>query len=187
MVQLLNDIWSTGCTPTEWKMAEIINIHKKGDKHKCCNYRGISLLNSGYKIYANIIKTKLQPIVENILQEEQCGFRKGRSCIDAIFTIKQIMEKRLEYNLPLYLLFLDYVKAYDRVNKSKLWKILGEYKIPSNLINAIKSLYDQTEIKIRVQNKYKSNLSTNVNTGLRQGCGLSSLLFDNYINAILEE
>ena len=116
-------------------------------------------MNSGYKIYANIIKNKLQPIAEKILQEEQCGFRKGRSCIDAIFTIKQIMEKRIEYNLPLYLLFLDYVKAYDRVKRTKLWSILEEYKVPSNLINAVKSLYDQTEIKIRMQNKqyvYKS-------------------------------
>jgi hypothetical protein len=67
-----------------------------------------------------IIKSKLQPIGEEILQEEQCSFRKGRYCADAIFVIKQFMEKRREYNLPLFLLFLDYEKAYERVDRCKL-------------------------------------------------------------------
>ena len=49
--------------------------------------------------------------------EEQCGFRKGRNCIDAIFTVQQIMEKRKEHNLPLFPLFIDYEKAYDNVNR----------------------------------------------------------------------
>jgi hypothetical protein len=49
--------------------------------------------------------------------EEQCSFRKGRSCTDAIFTVQQLMEKRKEHNLPLSLLFIDYEKAYDKVNR----------------------------------------------------------------------
>ena len=53
--------------------------------------------------------------------EEQCGFRKGRSCTDAIFTVQQTMEKRKEHNLPLSLLFIDYEKAYDNMNRDKLW------------------------------------------------------------------
>ena len=49
--------------------------------------------------------------------EEQCGFRKGRSCPDAIFTVQQMMEKRKEHNLLLFLLFIDYEKTYDNVNR----------------------------------------------------------------------
>ena len=49
--------------------------------------------------------------------EEQCGFRKGWSCIDAIFTVQQIIEERKEHNLPLFLLFIDYEKAYDNMNR----------------------------------------------------------------------
>lgn len=122
----------------------IINIHKQGDKIKCSNYKGISLLCSGYKIYASIVKKKLQPIAERILHEEQCDFRTGRSTIDAVFTIKKIIERRREYNLPLFLLFLDYEKTYDRIHRSKLWEIFSGYRLPINLINAIKSLYDNT-------------------------------------------
>ena len=52
--------------------------------------------------------------------EEWCGFRKGRSCTVAIFTVQQIIEKRKEHNLPLLLLFIDHKKAYDNVNRDKL-------------------------------------------------------------------
>ena len=184
LIQLFNDIWSLGYIPNDWKIAKIINIYKNGDRNNRGNYRGISLLNTAYKIYATIIKNKLQPYAEKVILEPQCGFRKGRSCIDAIFTLKQIMEKRKEFNLPIYLLFLDYEKAYDRVRRPILWNILEEYEIPKNLINAIKSMYDNTSITIEGDNKSKREI---INQGLRQGCGLSPILFDLYINKILEE
>ena len=69
--------------------------------------------------------------------EEQCGFRKGRSCTDAIFTVQQIMEKRKEHNLPLFLLFIDYEKAYDNVNRDKLWEMMDN-KITIYLLNTVK-------------------------------------------------
>jgi len=62
--------------------------------------------------------------------EEQCGFRKGRSCIDTIFMVQQVMEKRREHNLPLFLLFVDYEKAYDNVSRDKLWEMMDN-KIPN--------------------------------------------------------
>jgi hypothetical protein len=74
--------------------------------------------------------------LEDEMVEEQCGFRKGRSCTDAIFTVQQITEKR-KHNLPLFLLFIDYEKAYDNVNRDKLWEIMDN-KIPNYLQNKIK-------------------------------------------------
>jgi hypothetical protein len=61
---------------------------QKGDKSVCSNYRGISLLATASKIYAAILKDKLEIIAEEKIEEEQFGFRKGRSCVDAIFVIK---------------------------------------------------------------------------------------------------
>ena len=101
------------CAHQEWETSIVINIHKKGTKSKCENYRGITLLPTAYKLFANIIKNRLNEHLEDELVEEQCGFRKGRSCTDAIFTVQQIVEKRKEHNLPLFLLFIDYEKACD--------------------------------------------------------------------------
>ena len=50
---------------------------------------------------------RLNEYLEDEIVEDQCGFRKGRSCTDAIFTVQQLMEKRIEHNLPLFVLFMD--------------------------------------------------------------------------------
>ena len=91
--------------PQEWETGMVINMHKKGTKSKCKNYRGITLMPTAYKLFANIIKNRLNEHWENKMEEEQCGFRRGRICTDAIFTVQQIIEKRKEHNLPLFLLY----------------------------------------------------------------------------------
>jgi len=106
--------------PQEWETGMVINIHKKGTKSKCETYRGITLLPTAYKLFANIIRNKLNEYLGDEMIEEQRGFRKGRSRTDAIFTVQQIIEKRKEHNLPLFILFVDYEKAYDNVNRDKL-------------------------------------------------------------------
>ena len=80
--------------------------------------------------------------------EGQCGFRKGRSCTDAIFTVQQIIEKRKEHSLPLFLLFIDYEKAYDNVKRDKLWEMMDD-KIPNYLLNTIKWIYRNTKVRIK--------------------------------------
>jgi hypothetical protein len=81
---------------------------------------------------------KLNTIAKGFLNESLNGFRKGRSYTDAIFSLKHILEKRREFSLLTYLLFLDYKKAYDSVDRSKLWSILECYDVQQNLINATK-------------------------------------------------
>jgi len=66
--------------------SNFIPIHKKGDRNNSDNYRGISLLNTGYKIYSKIIAKRLTAIKELLISEERKGFRKGRSCMDCIFS-----------------------------------------------------------------------------------------------------
>jgi len=68
------------------------------------------------------------------------GFRKGRSCTDAVFTVQQIGEKREEHNLLLFILFIDFEKAYDNVNRDKLWEMVDN-KIPIYLLNKIKCFH----------------------------------------------
>jgi hypothetical protein len=65
---------------------------------------------------------------------------------------KKILEKRREQNLPTYLLFIDYERAYDGLIRDRIWKILAEEKIPPHLIEAIKSLYKNTVIRIKYMN-----------------------------------
>jgi len=116
--------------------------------------------------------------------EEQCGFRKGRSCTGAIFTVQQIMEKRKEHNLPLFLLFIDYEKVYDNVNGDKLWEMMDN-KFPNYLLNTIKCIYRNTKIRIKLHDGISEPI--HINKGVRQGCGLSPVLFNIHINKKIQE
>jgi hypothetical protein len=70
LLQLFNEIWNEERIPEEWNTAKIINIRKKGNKTERGNYRGISLVVTANKLYSLILKKKIQPIAETILNEE---------------------------------------------------------------------------------------------------------------------
>ena len=134
--------------PEEWKESIIVPIHKKGDKTKCNNYRGTSLLPITYKILSNILLSRLIPYAKEIIGAHQCGFRHNRSSIDHIFCIRQMLQKKWEYNEAVCQLFTDFKKAYDSVGREVLYKILIEFGIPRKLIRLKMSL---TETYSRVQ------------------------------------
>ena len=102
--------------PEEWRTAVVIRIHKKGDRNNPDDYRVMSLLNTGYKIYSKIIAERLTVIAEALLLEEQNGFRKGRSCMDCMFSASQLIEKHREFNILTYTAFIDYKKAFNLVD-----------------------------------------------------------------------
>ena len=65
------------------------------------------------------------------------GFRKNKSCTDAIFTLRQMVEKTIELDKELYVAFIDQEKAFDRVDRNKLWKVLSRYGVPEHLVNLV--------------------------------------------------
>ena len=105
-----------GFTETFLKNVDI-PVHKKGDRNNPDNYKGISLLNNGYKIYSEISAKRLTVIAKALLLEEKNGFRKGRSSMDCIFSASQIIEKHTEFNIPTYIAFIDFKKAFDSVTE----------------------------------------------------------------------
>ena len=74
-----------------WNL-ELNQYLQKMQRRICGNYNGITLINSAYKLYSSLINKKISKISENLLQEEQNGFRRGHSCIDSVFIINQLIE-----------------------------------------------------------------------------------------------
>jgi len=118
--ELVRQIWEEKRIPEEWKES-IVPIHKRGDRDRCENYRGMVLGNAAYKILSNIILGKIKPYIEKITGYYQNGFRDGRSVIDNIFTLKIINKKIWEYNQSVQYLFIDFQKAYDSIYRDTLW------------------------------------------------------------------
>ena len=140
-----------------------------------------------YQVYlekynAKCLERKCREIVKSKLEDGQCGFRPGRSTTDQVFTLKQIFEKSWEYGKDLFACFVDLEKAYDRVPRDKLWKVLQEYGVDGQLLRAIKSFYCRPEVCVRVNGKQSKPF--HVGVGLWQWCVLSPLLFIVYMNWI---
>jgi hypothetical protein len=96
---------------------------KKGDKTDCNNYRGIPLLSTSYNILSNILFSRLDPYIDEIIGDHQCGFRRNTSTTDQIiFCIHQILEKKWEYK-TVHQLFIDFKKVWREVlyNMLKVW------------------------------------------------------------------
>lgn len=182
-LHFLNMCWKNCSVPMEWNTAKVISLFKKGNRNDTGNYRGITLLDAGYKIYGKILNQRLQAIADVVISEEQSGFRKGRSSSDNIFIMRQIIEKRREFGLETHLAFIDYEKAFDKVKRPLLWKILEIRGFPKHLISAVKSLYVNTKIVISSGFKVSEAILTNL--GVRQGCSLSPTLFNLYIDDLV--
>jgi hypothetical protein len=91
---------------------------------ECENYRGISVTSTFSRIYGRILAKLVELEHMNMEMIEQVGFRAGRSCIDNIFCITQMIEKKKVINRELHLLFIDLTKAYDSIQLNKLWETL---------------------------------------------------------------
>ena len=96
-----------------------------------------------------ILQARLQQYVNRELPDVQAGFRKGRGIRDQIANICWIMAKAREFQKNIYFCFIDYAKAFDCVDHSKLWKILKEMGIPDHLTCLLRNLYAGQEATVR--------------------------------------
>jgi hypothetical protein len=140
------------------------------------NYQGISLLSTSFKIVSSILLSRLTLYVDEIIGDHQCGFRLNRSTTDQIFYIRQILEKKWEYNGTVHQLFVYFSKAYDSVKREVLYNIVIEFGIPRKLVRLIKMCLNETYSKIRI-GKHLSDAFP-IKNGLKQGDALSPLLLN---------
>ena len=185
LCKILQDIWNTEKTPEEWQTGLIVKLPKKGSQNICENWRGITLLPLSSKIFCRIILERISRAVESKIRKEQAGFRKGKSCIDQIFTLRQIIEQNHEWNGPLYALFIDFEKAFDSIDRDSLWKILRWHGFPNKIISAIKIIYERFQCRVVCGNHITEPFE--VHTGVKQGCVLSPLLFNLVIDWLMTQ
>jgi hypothetical protein len=177
--QILDEVWRGRVCPKAWNSAVIIPLLKKGDTSIMDNYRGIALQDIVEKIFALVLYKRLESIVDPQIYEGQFGFRKGRGTVDAIHMIRQVLESSHEYREPLFICFVDIVKAYDSVDRSILWDALADHHVPVTIIELIKALYYNTTAKVRVGDKYSDPFDLKI--GVKQGDILSTLLFNIFL------
>ena len=142
--------------PTNFRKTLVKPLYKKGDKNECGNYRGISLVSVGSKLLGNMILFRIRDALEKVLRKEQYSFRKGRRCVNEIFTLRLIIEECLSYQTPLVLSFTNYEQAFDSVDRRALAKVLSMYGIPDKYTKATSAMYENNIAAIKVGNEVSS-------------------------------
>ena len=144
-------VWRGGGAPQQWKDATIKVLHKKKDRTECGNYRGIFLVAHAGKVLLKVTAGRLSDYCEreNILPEEQCGFRPQRSTVDMMFVVRRLQELA-QKNTPLYLCFIDLTKAYDPVDRTLLWDVLARFGVPPRMLAVIRQLHDGMQACMRL-------------------------------------
>ena len=162
-----------------------ITFPKKGNLQLCQNYRTPSLISHPSKVMLKIILNRLQPQVEEIITEEQAGFRAGRSTTEEIFNLRILGEKYLQHQQNLYHVFIDFKNAFDRVWHEALWATMRKYNINASIIRAIENLYDKAQSAVLFNGSTGDGFRTTVR--VRQGYLLSPTLFNIFLERIMCE
>ena len=126
-------IWKTQQRPQDWKRSVFIPIPKKGNAKECSNYCKIALISHTSKVMLKILQARLQQYMNCELPDIQTGFRKGRGITDQIAKIHWIIEKAREFQKNIYFCFTDYLKVFDYVDHTKLWRSLKKIRLPDHL------------------------------------------------------
>ncbi len=88
-------------------------------------------------------------VTEGKASEEQGGFRKGRGCVNQVFSMKKLVEEYLRKAKKLYAVFMDLEKAYDRVDREALWSVLKIYGVGGQLLKGIQAFCREANACVR--------------------------------------
>ena len=159
--------------PEDWKKGHLVKLPKKGDLSSCVNWRGIMLLSIPGKVLTRIMLERLKTTLDKRLRDEQAGFRQDRSCTDHVATMRIIIEQSLEWQAPLYAVFVDFQKAFDSVDRDVVWRLMHHYGFSPKFITIIQQLYE--DATCQVIHEAKLTEPFDVTTGIR--CLLSPTIF----------
>jgi hypothetical protein len=174
LTKLFNLIFRSNKMPEEWRRSILVPIFKnKEDIQSCTNYWGIKLMSHTMKFWERVIEHRLRRLTR--VTQNQFGFMPGRSTMEAIFLIRQLMERYREEKKDLHMVFIDLEKAYDKVPRDIMWWALEKHNVPTKYITLIKDIYKDAMTCVRTCDGDTSDFPIKI--GLHQGSALSPYLF----------
>lgn len=182
---LFNSCIIHGVLPTQFLNTVITPVIKRSnlDPEVMNNYRPIAVASTVSKLFEYYILHHIEKFL--ISHDNQFGFKPNHSTDMSVFLLKQMISHYVNKGSPVYALFLDSSKAFDRVNHDLLFKKLIERNVPMCFVRLLCFWYKQQSIVVRWGNHFSKPFTTS--SGVRQGGILSPLLFSVYMDGLSDE
>lgn len=178
LLRMFNKVLESEKTPASWSEILVSMLYKKGDEGDPDNYRPIALVNAVVKLFTFLLYIRLENWVnsKDILPEFQAGFRRGRGTSDNIFVLNALIQKALNtIKGKLFVLFVDFRRAFPSLNHLLLWFKLKNYGISTKIIRILASLYSKAMMFVKIAGSVSEGID--ITEGVLQGDILSPLLF----------
>ena len=174
---LIEDIISEGCIPTDWQESFIVNLYKgKGDALNRGNYRGLKLIEQVMKVMERVVEGLKE------LRSMRCSVA---SCLAVALLMQFLLYVSYRRRTWLYMTFVDLEKASDRVPRDVIWWAMRKLGIDEWLVHLVQSMYKDVRSRVRVGDGYSEEFGVGV--GVHQGSVLSPLLFIIVLEALSRE
>ena len=185
LTEVLNEVYDCGEIPEDLSKSIFIALPKKPGAIECELHRTISLMSHVVKILLRILMMRARSRIKPEIGKEQFGFVQDAGTRNAIFILRMLSERAIEMQKDLYVCFIDYTKAFDKVQHEELFKLLHGLDLDGKDLRVLRNLYWEQTACMRVGNDMSSY--TNIRRGVRQGCVLSPDLFNFYGEIIFRD
>ena len=181
--KLLNAIYDSEAIPEDLAKSVFIALPKIPGATECELHRTISLMSQITKVLLRVLMLRMRKSLRPEIAKTQFGFVPDKGTRNAIFTLSMLMERCIEVQKDLYICFIDYSKAFDKVKHDKLFEMLNQLDIDGKDLRVLRNLYWDQTAAVRVDGELSEY--TNIKRGVRQGCVMSPDLFNLYSEVIL--
>ena len=184
LLKIMNGLFTSHLYCEEWNTNYLKPIYKKGDILDPDNYRGIAIGSAFAKLHSLILLNRLIKFIDDkgLISPNQIGFMKFCRTADHNFLLQTLIEKTKKSKKKLYVAFIDFKKAYDTVNRALLFERLRQLGINGLFYRNILEMYKNTKYSIKMKDGCLEPIMSNL--GLRQGCPLSPMLFNLFIDDV---
>ena len=172
-----------GVLPSVWRQAVVVPVFKKGSRAEPTNYRPIAKQCTALKVMEKAVMASVVSHVEGLglLSERQFGFRSGRSVTQQL--LFSLTAWSQHFSSPVYVTFLDLMKAFDKVSHEKIIHKLSAYGINDPLLSWFRAYFHGRIQRVQVGCEYSSFYD--VTSSINQGSCAGPLLFILFINDIV--
>lgn len=186
LTALLNVVFIHGDYPNHFCLNTLTPVYKgKGDIKDLNSYRGIAVGSLFCKLFESVLYHRYNNQLESqgLRNPAQFGFRKNHGTLDGLFVLRHLVDKAINSNNPLYALFIDFEKAFDRVSRKELVDRCVQLGCSGKFLRAIVNMLDNIQMQVKLNGQFGVPFQTS-NRGIKQGGLLSPLKFGSFMEQL---